>query len=286
MLHNIKSDPITTAVDLPAMIENPPAGSIYLQITPEIAAEMLAYNDRNRPLTKNVVTRYAEEMAAGQWEYTRVPIIFSDKGRLIDGQHRLTACVESGAIIETDVAFGAPDEAFAFIDIGKTRTAGDIFAINGVQDSSTIAAAIKWVYKYNELKALNNGGLRLSNAELYEYYLQHKGLHDSTKFASKANKTKIVAPSLITALHYLCAGKSRSQADAFYSLLCDGLGATGRFDPAFVVRNKLLDAAMSGDRMGTNMAAGLMINAWNLHRGGLSARGLRFDPNKAFPRVR
>lgn len=268
------------------LIANPPASSVYMQITPEIAAEMLERNDRNRPASAKVARGYAQEMAAGKWRYTRVPIIFSDAGRLIDGQHRLQAVVMSGAIIEADVAFGAPDDAFAFIDIGKKRGASDIFAINGVQDYTTVSAAMGWVHQYLNDRMRNHGAIGASAADLYELYKDHTDIHDSVKFGRKFNKARIASASMMTALHYLCAHKCRRDADHFFTVAGDGFGAESKFDPPLVLRNKLIEGDASGKKLHRVVTSGLTITAWNLSRAGRSGRGLRFDPTSTFPRVR
>lgn len=267
------------------LIANPPSGSIPTQITPALAAEMLSYNTRNRPLTPSVVDRYAEQMADGKWGYTRVPVIFSDKGRLIDGQHRLSAIVQSGEVVFVDVAFGAPDETFDLIDVGKKRTAGDIFAINGVKDATHVAAATAWVFKYFR-GSMHGGGLDLSIGDLYEFYLSHEGIIDSLSVGRKFGKSRLTTPSLMTAMHYLCARISRSQADAYFETLGDGFGATGKFDPALVVRNKLIEAATVNERLSTSVVAGLTATGWNQMRSKLSGRGLRYNATKPCPRLR
>lgn len=63
------------------------AATITLDVTPQMAEEMLAYNDRNRPLSSGQIKKYLADMKDGRWHYTRVPVIFSNE-RLIDGQHR------------------------------------------------------------------------------------------------------------------------------------------------------------------------------------------------------
>src|SRR5690606_16390953 len=71
-----------------------------LTITPALADVMLRYNDANRPLSAATVRKYARQMGEGRWRLTKQPIIFSKSHKLLDGQHRLHACVESGVTIQ------------------------------------------------------------------------------------------------------------------------------------------------------------------------------------------
>ena len=69
-------------------------------LTPALAAEWLNSNTCNRPLSTLRASRYARDMKAGDWRFNGETISFTADGRLVDGQHRLTAVVESGVTIQ------------------------------------------------------------------------------------------------------------------------------------------------------------------------------------------
>lgn len=104
--------------------------SSTITITPELAREYLAKNiDKNRPIRKAVVHAYAEQMKRGEWKITPQGISFDQKGRLIDGQHRLMAIIESGAKVPMYVTTGVPVDRMLMIDCGAKRTPADILSI-------------------------------------------------------------------------------------------------------------------------------------------------------------
>lgn len=104
--------------------------SSTITITPELAREYLAKNiDKNRPIRKAVVHAYAEQMKRGEWKITPQGISFDQKGRLIDGQHRLMAIIESGAKVPMYVTTGVPVDRMLMIDCGAKRTTADILGI-------------------------------------------------------------------------------------------------------------------------------------------------------------
>ena len=70
-------------------------------ISPEEAARFLEKNTNNRALTEQQVRYYAQQMKAGEWTYDGQPIRFAEDGQLLDGQHRLTALVESNTTFLT-----------------------------------------------------------------------------------------------------------------------------------------------------------------------------------------
>jgi hypothetical protein len=271
------------------MIANPPEVPIKMTITPELAAEMLTYNTDNRPVSSGSVNHYAEQMKAGEWRDTFMPIQFSDKGRLIDGQHRLQAILDSGCAVAAWVAFGADDETFAFIDIGKKRTAGDIFAINGVKNCNVVAAACRWIFGYENDRSFHtekgaSGGARYRQTTdpdpLYRFYmsLDTERLQDSTKVSRWFIQHGLPNPSVAAAIHYVCAGKSRAAADEYFEKLATGIGFLNKSDPAYKVREELQGAINRSEQ------ACFTIEGWNALRRNRRLGRLAFSGGK-LPRV-
>lgn len=104
-------------------------------VTPELAAQWLATNTTtNRKISQPTVNGYAHDMIRGKWQVTGETIKFDTDGRLIDGQHRLTAVVVSHRTVQMFVATGIPTEAMSVLDTGRTRSAGDAPTIIARQD--------------------------------------------------------------------------------------------------------------------------------------------------------
>lgn len=99
--------------------------SEIVNITPEMAREMLALNiENNRRINKERVAMYANAMRDGEWTLTHQGIAFNEDGKLVDGQHRLQAVVNSGATVKMMVTRDVPmnqGELFN-IDMGQGRT--------------------------------------------------------------------------------------------------------------------------------------------------------------------
>lgn len=88
-------------------------------------------------------------MAAGKWGLTGDTLKFAPDGRLLDGQNRLAACVRAGKPFKTHVVFGIDPRLFARMDIGKPRNAADILHIAHYKYASTLAAALRWAYLFD-----------------------------------------------------------------------------------------------------------------------------------------
>lgn len=111
-------------------------------VTPQRARELLTVNRVNRPTSKDRVALYAEAMAQGRWVVTGQPIIISNEGELLDGQHRLLACIQSDTSFPTVIITGPGREVMLHIDEGKPRSAGDVLGIEGVPQGKRVAAAL------------------------------------------------------------------------------------------------------------------------------------------------
>lgn len=95
-------------------------------ITPETAAMWLTKNVSNRRPRVMLVDYLSRQIKSGEWQSDHPqPIVFSDIGRLIDGQHRLMAIVKSGVAVKASVMYGARDSLQEYLDTGISRTLED-----------------------------------------------------------------------------------------------------------------------------------------------------------------
>ena len=118
-------------------------------ITPDIANRWLeTFNTNNRSIRDSHVDLLAHDMAVGHWKENGDAICFSKDGRLIDGQHRLWACVQSGAQFTSLVVRGIDDDAYMTKDAGLRKTAGDFMGpMDGEKNVTLLSAALRplWV---------------------------------------------------------------------------------------------------------------------------------------------
>lgn len=98
-----------------------------IEVTQKQASEWLALNTDNRPVRKTLVKFLSDAMKRGEWMLTHQPIALNGD-RLLDGQHRLMALVQSGLpAIKMTVCKDAHSATFDVIDIGDKRSMGDIY---------------------------------------------------------------------------------------------------------------------------------------------------------------
>jgi hypothetical protein len=100
-----------------------------MKIGPTKAAELLAKQRVNRNISNHVVSKYAREMQVGRWMTSLLcPLVIDADGRLLDGQHRLTAIIESGIEIEMVVVRSDPQQVDVMSE-NRARTVADRFRI-------------------------------------------------------------------------------------------------------------------------------------------------------------
>lgn len=128
-------------------------------VTPEMAAEWLTRNTSNRRLIKAHVESLALVLSRREWSLNGETIKFANDGRLLDGQHRLHACVKSGVGFRTWVAYGVESSAFDTIDTNiRTRRTSDILGLHGKENATHLAAAVKVLWLFGTTGQFYEGG--------------------------------------------------------------------------------------------------------------------------------
>lgn len=124
--------------------------------TPARAKEVLSGQEDvggavlQRRKRKGMISKYARDMKSGAWVTTHQAVALGPNGELIDGQHRLSAIVESGISQEMLTAryltIEAATAALSATDIGGKRTVAEVLSISGVVDKErarlTVAVTI------------------------------------------------------------------------------------------------------------------------------------------------
>ncbi len=113
-----------------------------VDVSPTMAEDWLARNEANRPIVQSTVEHYVRSIKAGHWQVTHQSVAFSASGRLIDGQHRLTAVVRAGQTVKMAITFDAPEHSFDVLDRGRTRSISDVIR-RPARDTQVVTQIIK-----------------------------------------------------------------------------------------------------------------------------------------------
>ena len=236
-------------------------------ITPEMAHDLLGGNTNNRHLHERHVRRLVAALEDGRWRFNGESIKIARDGTLVDGQHRLVACVRTGIPIETLVVHGVDPDAYTTIDIGAKRTTSDALSREGIKNASAVSGALRWILALKSGKA-HIGNIILDPDQVLEEYMKLKNIDASVGVYHTVQH--LISPSPAIALHYLFAEKDAPRADDFYSDLSSGIGLRDG-DPVLSLRNKLIEAKIKNrmKRLVTpSETIALVIRAWNARRTG------------------
>jgi len=240
------------------------------KISPHLAREYLEKNAKNRPIGKGRVKRFAEDMAAGEFSANGEAIIFNGDGSLVDGQHRLLACVESGATFRSVVVRGAPSDAFATVDTGSLRTGADMVGIAGYEHHRATAQALRHIWEHTV-----NGdrrrirGRTLSNKETAKLITEFPEIAESVEFVQAIGTKKLLNLGSAAYLHWLFIKADdgiRGEADRFIKKLVTGENMD-RNHPIYRLRERLIEAnSVKHRKLRDVERVATAINAWNRWR--------------------
>ncbi|HYE76800.1 MAG TPA: hypothetical protein VEI97_02330 [bacterium] len=287
-----------------AVAAGPDPEPVVQVVTPEMAADWLERSGsfRNRSKRPATIDRYARDMRAGKWAITNV-IVIDDKGRVIDGQHRLEAVILAGVPVKMLVLRGVPTEAYTTIDQGMVRKISDLLAQKGVsgEDLGYVnpvilggAARYLWGWENGRLREMLRGGRYWpTTQETLEVIDRHPDLLASVTMAqsNRMRRFRLMPSTIMAALHMMFRTKDPRLADEFFEQLGTGDGpmmAPGK--PLRFLRDRLVQENATGrGRKGVNRydLFALTVKTWNYLRTGGEPSKLQWRPAgqrpEAFP---
>lgn len=198
-----------------------------VRVTPDMARDLLSKNHYNRPINVVKVAKIVNDIKTGRFEITHQPIGIDEDGILVDGQHRLTAIVESGIPVDMFVAYNAPRSTK--IDIGLARDTRTALYMAGIVDKDSLEYK-KCTYPLIRMIVCMQMGYAaqrsLSDDEIHAIYVNHKKWIDPiAEMIGHSSKCGVPIRSSLMAYVLLCAFKAGVPVDTlkrWYGILCTG----------------------------------------------------------------
>ena len=248
-------------------------------IGPDEARELLANGAPNRPVKKHHVARLATDMGNDDWGQHGNPIVRDQNGRVIDGQHRLLAVIESGATIEFCFVDGVDAAMQDSMDTGARRSLGDQLAMRGEKNTNALASAITLAMVW-ELNGKLVNFANFSHAGALRFFDQHPGLRDSTNFTLQFAKKIKYPAGLAGAIHYRMAQLSPNDADLFWVLLGSGR-VIENSEVIANLRDKFQTSSKSDKTaMKRVYRAAVTVRAWNAWVTGQNLKQISWAPQR------
>lgn len=277
---------------LAALIKQHKQGEVVkMTVTPDMAADWLSVNMKNRKLRDARVIRLARVIATGQWvPYTGDTIKFAPNGRLLDGQHRLAAVLVADMPIDTYVAFGINEAAFPALDTNLVRSSRDALYGAGETNERVLAAVINAMGRYLNYGRFDYNTSGITNTEILAILDACPGLREAANGAMQLRKRLVgLSWGVAGVCLYLFREKNEADAEEFFHRL--QTGANLRLDdPIYILRERLgrpTAATAASSFSSAQEQAVLMFKAWNFFRRDqyIDARSLQYRNNEQLPEL-
>lgn len=259
-------------------------------IGPALASSYLEKNIANRPLRKQYVAHLSSLMRSGEFRQNGDPIRFNGSV-LIDGQHKLSAIVDSGKEFEFVVVRGLGSDAFSTIDKGLHRKTSDTLQLEGFTNCKTLASSLRLVIAYSK----NSRATNLSRSESWTDAQAVRWLNENpmlSKYVSafESNGVRkcirgIATGSMASALTFITSeGSGECQQDYWMSAF-SGVGLQ-KDTGAFWLHHRLRSEAIEKRKSPQWLKLYLAIKSWNKDYSGISVKALYVSINEVLPRVK
>lgn len=256
-------------------------------VTPQIAAKWLSGHENYRNLRPKYAKRLAADMLAGNFHEVGDPIRFDSSGALIDGQHRLSAIVESGVSMPMWICKGVDN--IEVVDCGTPRRAADsVRFATGIPHHKNAVAALRRLHS-NGLTDISGcdqpTNLALTNPQIVNYVSEHPEFERAVNDGQAASHKKILMGSEAIAALHLAQVKSLDYDDVlgFLNTVRDGDGLR-KGNPAHTLRERLIGAPAHGGSAAT-ARMWFILRALEAQLSGQEIKMLRYRPREtAWPK--
>lgn len=222
----------------------------------------------NRPVRWDDVAAYARDMRAGKWSRNGETIKIARDGTVVDGQHRLYACMQVETPFWSLVVTGVEPEAQDTIDTGIKRRLSDQLSIANEPNAAILAGAARWSLRWlHGLRSTGGAGAYVpTHAEMLAYLAAEPRLRDAAAYAARARRQfKPVRVSVYAMGWMLLHGTDHLAAEVFLERVIDGAELPARH-PVLGFRARIANAKAAGERLTEHQQLALMISAWNAFR--------------------
>ena len=261
--------------------------------SPDEAREILTTRNKgNRKIKKAKIAQYKTAMLSGRWKFTPVPLIFEEHtGRLLDGQNRLQAIVETGRSQQFVVCDNAGPEIMQAIDQGASRSASDHLTTRGIHGGASLAPLLLAIIGYAREPQDNWSAIKpVSNEEYVEAYEANPLLIEEADGQGKrCNKEfRLISRTDFSFSYYLIksAGVDQHVIDDFFQRLSYGNDLASTC-PVFQYRKWLANntGKYAGLRTRRQHSINNILKTFNQYRTGATANSFRAAPLVPTPQV-
>jgi hypothetical protein len=245
-----------------------------ITVTALKAEEFLEKNSKNRPIKPENISFIAAQLKSGNWNLGPDAIAFDWNGKMINGQHRCMACIETGISFKSNVMYGLHPDAFNTIDTGVKRSGGDALSAHDVTQPMLKSAIIKMLLEYKKGKSAANSSnesskkLKMTNQHVVDFYLKHKNkVEDASTMGSYVYcaPNHLFSASVIGFFAFIFNEIDVDDCNRFFEMFRGGEDLK-KGNPLYALRIYLFADANATKKYTKRAKYAMMIEAWNAFR--------------------
>lgn len=260
--------------------------TVVVVITPEKAQKMLEKNTSNRPVSPSNLKFLCQQLRNDKWMLNGESVKLSKTSKILDGQHRLMACVKENKSFETLLTTGINEESMHTMDTGKNRSASDVLSLTyGGKYNALTSSIIRFVIYFNYGKySINSGAKNLDiadNTDILRFVELHPDIFD---FASMINSffyksDKVLTKQLVGGIWWILSkqkGAPKEVISKFFNQILFG-DNLDRDSPVFLFRKRLIEIKMKTAVYKPTMKQLIWttFKVWNYYNSGKKVNRLR-----------
>lgn len=238
----------------------------YVPVTPEMAARWLDANVVNRRIRESKVIQYASDMAAGRWTHSNDAICFAPDGTLLNGQHRLTAVVRSGATIVMLIIHGMPSHSMATMDAGIARTAADALGFAGEMNSHLLASTARQAIIYTDGRIYQDTKVQaVSHSEILDFVADNPEIRHSVSVIGGIRSHIDAPPTPLALTHWIVAARAGTAVtDHFFHQLAHRTNEP-RGSAVLAIDSRLREIKRNRAKVTTRALVYMLVKGWNYY---------------------
>lgn len=243
-------------------------------ITPKIARILLDRTDSSiqRKQNRSQINFLAKEMQSKNFQFNGDSIREDQQGNIIDGQHRLMACIETGMPFETIYVKGLETKQINTIDTGaKSRSYADVLEIahgRKYKYSTAIASCVKLIHKMENGQF--NRGLKqhqyfLSSTDFLKWCDENPWIFDHVEncYRDMWNSDRLLNPTILTSTKWFLDKFNREHSDKFFHKIM--FGSLTNDCSIYYYRRKLTKMIVDQVKWPTQDHIFMLIRVWNAY---------------------
>lgn len=226
-----------------------------------------------------------EDMNSGKWADNASPVIFSESGKLLDGQHRLSAAQlyqrkHNGDPVWFWVVEGMDEKTALVIDVGRRRTFTDYMTHHEVANATYVGAIVRnavimtkrprgtrlWGM-FGAPQVQNGNGIKQSVSasllQMVDYFKRNRKAIEEWAVIGRSlgGKGRMPAPAMLASVGYQLALVDEVSAKLFFDALVTGEGFKDT-DVLYLLRERLQKERTSAAKVRPIHLAALVVKAW------------------------